>query len=190
MKTLEEFICEALSWDFLKRQAFVRWLLTHIETLRLDWTSAVPDPLSRKIIKPTLNDWSHSMPPEALPYRWLGIWGDKSDLHRALEIDPDDQLARKSLLRGHLLSLWQSLDHMNEDVPWYSGNPESDLLLVDDALEVLSQHPNPQGFDMLREKFEDIRSVIMDFLEFKRSGEKNFRDWCHQKALHHEEWFE
>ena len=55
----------------------------------------VPHPLHVRVVEPTLPEWTEVEPGCSEPHRWLGGY---EHLKRAIELAPDDELARRKLL--------------------------------------------------------------------------------------------
>lgn len=55
----------------------------------------VPHPLHVRVVEPTLLEWTEVEPGCSEPHRWLGGY---EHLKRAIELAPDDELARRKLV--------------------------------------------------------------------------------------------
>ena len=118
--SLVEFIKSLQSTSSAERRAFVSWVLSFAED-RKGRHLLIPFPLEKQIVEPTLLEWETAEPDSAEPHRWLG---GQHHLERALEINPEDQVALKRLIVLYLS--W--IDYNGHELPYgYLGAISEDL---------------------------------------------------------------
>lgn len=189
LKCLNEFIESAVIWDFEPRKEFVIWLLSLGEgSPDFPNSLAIPDSLDRKLITPTIKEWALQKPADHRCFRWLGRWfdGGKDALRKALQIQPEDQLARYVLIRSINRELWNSIQCLDKDK--YLGNPKVDLELIDEAGLLIDGFKDEGLIEPHIQSIEKIKQLIQDYLEFKEQGENNFVEWCMSKGRDYP-WF-
>ena len=125
--TLGTFVIEAATWSFDDRLELTLWVL---EDLKLENN---PDPLSGRILKPTIQEWSVRDAETPKAHFWLGNLGFRPvEMHyrRALELDPDYEDARGSLCNCLLGDVWFNQHHLPD---YYIKSPTMDLLDIAEA---------------------------------------------------------
>jgi hypothetical protein len=96
---LERFLQEASKWNFDERISFVQFLFYLMDKVDESDNGPFPNPLSEKLVKPTLEVWCSIEAEDPRPFRWYGkTYRSKDHMLRALEIDPADDRARLTLL--------------------------------------------------------------------------------------------
>ena len=120
MVVLNKFVFHLEAWPFEQRKIFVSWLL-HRSDDRDGANMLKPHQLLHKIIGPTLKQWVALEPNASEPHRWLG---GTAHLRRAIELNPEDMIARRLLIE-HVVSF---VGYSVHELPiGYLGDPDDDL---------------------------------------------------------------
>ncbi|MGB8733190.1 MAG: hypothetical protein WCC99_18215 [Candidatus Sulfotelmatobacter sp.] len=155
--TLERFICSFEHAPFAERRRFVSWLL-----LRADGRDGrhmlVPHPLRLRIVEPTLLEWTVVEPECSEPHRWLGGY---DHLRRAIELQPDDELARKKLV-AYILGRVTFAAH--ELPTGYLGVAREDLATLMEAEGLLAGLSSGDERQKLAAEIVEHRAVIQEYL--------------------------
>jgi len=118
----------------------------------------LPHPLNLRLIEPTLLEWTIVEPECSEPHQWLGGY---EHLRQALELDPDNQLAR-----GKLISCILSQVGFNgHELPnGYLGIAKGDLEVLGEAEELVPALHDIQFRDFIAAQIKLDRSRIEDYL--------------------------
>jgi hypothetical protein len=128
---LDRFVANLERAPFPERREFVDWLLRRTDG-RDGLGMVMPHPLYRRIVEPTLIQWTEIDPGCADPYQWLGGY---ENLKHALKLNPNDHIARRKLISRIL----QRVSFATHELPaGYLGSPLEDLVALDEA-EALTQ---------------------------------------------------
>lgn len=119
----------------------------------------IPHPLHRRVIEPTLLEWTKAEPQCAEPHRWLG---DMEHLGQAIELDPDDQLARKKLI----VAILNFVGYSTHELPdyGYRGSPSEGLAALNEAEAFLQALRNDEERQKLAAWLEEQRDLINGYL--------------------------
>jgi len=183
--TLERFIFVMERLPFEERRRFVSWLsgeadgqwerLGDIRLQSNPFSSRVrpaiheahrygrkrrliPHPLYVRLVEPTLLEWTLIEPLCSEPHLWLGYY---DHLKRAIELDPDCQLARGRLI---ILILKDVGDSSHELPQGYLGDVKEDLAALGEAEELLSGLSNEEDHAILAADIAEQRRLIEDYL--------------------------
>ena len=139
---LERFIHSLEHAPFAERRRFVSWLMNRADG-RQGRTMLVPHPLHLRVVEPTLLEWTEVEPRCSEPHRWLGGY---EHLKRGIELQPDDQLARRKLI----VSILGGVGFATHELPvGYIGVPDEGLASLSEAealLEGLSDEGDRRDF--------------------------------------------
>ena len=81
---LTRFLSQALNWEFEKRRNFVDWLLT-FQYNNPQIHQLIPQPLMKKLVEPTLIEWTQYQLDSPIPHRWRGVFfREFEELERAI----------------------------------------------------------------------------------------------------------
>lgn len=154
---LNRFISSQKEESFEERKRFASWLCTHVSEER--WMNQLlPHPLWKEYVELTLNEWIQVEPTDSEPYRWLGGY---DNLKRAVELNPQDEIARASLIRcilGHV-------GYATHELPsGYLGIPEDDRNLLIQAEELLGGISNPERRKKFSDAIHEERSEVERYL--------------------------
>jgi tetratricopeptide (TPR) repeat protein len=174
-KKLELFINSTKKWTFEQRIDFAKFLLPLFENVKDADYGPFPQPLSEKMIKPTLEEWCKIETVDCRPFRWYGKYYRSEDyLFKALEINPKDDLSRNTLLNWWTYNIYFSIHHLPEG---YIGNVEQDLKQIEKIKEFISQiNDNKIKQDWLNEIAEDFE-IVNNYKQWKDLGHPNLMDW-------------
>jgi len=160
LKILNEFIENLNSKSLKDRIEFTNW----IEERRLDHHEVIdltPTTLQKKIIEPTLSQWSNEEPDNPIPLRWIN---SKESLIKAIELSRTEQIARYRLF--HKIIGWIDYNQHELEKCLYIENPKIDLALM----EMLKVRIN--GLKDSEHAFEEIDArieICKSYLEFEKS---------------------
>jgi hypothetical protein len=157
--TLARFMLALERAPFAERREFVSWLM-HATDGTSGVHMAVPHPLRRRIVEPTLVEWTAVEPESSEPHRWLG---DYDHLKRAIELNPRDELATRKLIT--LIAGNVGTCHLPDH---YSGDPQKDLAALNEADVLVGSISNDDDRNRLKQMIEDERVLITQYLR-KRS---------------------
>ena len=190
LRHLETFVAEAEQWPFGARHCFVAWLCVHLERpgwMRFDLT---PYPLTNRLLKPTLVEWTTRDPRASLPHRWLGIicsyLGTRAGLMeppesvehhlgRAIELDPTEQPARVRLAELLIGGLEYDAHHLPEA---YIGEAENGVREGEEAARLIEGITDPRDWARLTGKLAAARQLLEDWLAFSQESGTDFDEWC------------
>jgi len=133
LRSLGAFVATAEWWPFEAGLSFVALLCAHLE--RPGWArfDLTPHPLTNRILRPTLEEWTTHDPQAPLPHRWLGMFFGYSysgvraglveppdsveqHLRRAIELDPTEQPARVRPAERLIGGLEYDAHHLPESI--------------------------------------------------------------------------
>ena len=124
--TLDRFISQIEKASFSERREFVTWLLRRTDGSD-GLNMVMPHPLHRRVVEPTLIEWTQVDSGCAEPYMWLGGY---DNLKRALELNPNDDLIRRKLITLIL----QRVNFGTHELPaGYIGSPSEGIAALDEA---------------------------------------------------------
>ena len=160
---LSAFIEASTKWPFAEKKKFVSWLY-YFAYENPEAYLLMPYPLSKFMLEPTLAEWIEAEPEEAEPHRWLG---SHEHLRRALELNPDDEIA---IHRLAMMTL-NGVAYSTHELPYYGylGDPQEDLL----ALEEIESHIERISDEEKKSNYRDLiieeREIINNYLSRKTS---------------------
>ena len=158
---LERFIVAMVEAPFQERRRFVSWLL-HLAEGREGHHMLVPHPLYKRLVEPTLNEWTVIEPTCSEPHRWLGGY---EHLKRALELDPTDQLARANFIRW-IIGRVQFSTH--ELPAGFLGVPGDDLKSLDEAQAALAELADKSLVTRFASEIIEERELITEYLRCRQ----------------------
>ena len=169
---LNNFLKNTESWTEEEKIKFVTFLLPFFET---DSYTSFPQPLSEKLIKPTLEEWCLKETTDSRPFRWYGkFYSGWEHLNRALEINPQDEQARQFLLKGGINDLWYSVHHLPEG---YIGDYKEDLILIDELQNHISKLSDTELQKSWTSVLEQYAELVRNYVEWKKSGHSDLEQW-------------
>lgn len=155
--TLERFISSMEHAFFADRRRFVSWLLPQAEG-REGRHMLVPHPLHVRVVEPTLLEWTVVEPGSSEPHRWLGGY---DHLKRAIELQPDDTVARKKFV----VFILRRVGFATHELPiGYIGAPNDGLVLLNEAEAALQGLSNGEERENFAEEIAKKRTLIQEYL--------------------------
>jgi hypothetical protein len=191
---LSAFTSVICSASLASRREFVDWLCEQSWQHRSADAGPLPEPLLRRVVRPTLEEWRNSEPTQSAPCRWSGVLlsavgyqsmragflvptSEAQDfLTRAIKIDPADQIALVRLVECKIGVLNFQAHHLPEG---YLGNPEVDLQLTEEAQSLCQRMRDDSERERLLKELGAARQLILDWMESRRAG-NDFRAWCRE----------
>jgi hypothetical protein len=154
---LDQFISTYERAPFLDRRRFVSWILSQAEG-RQGRHMLLPHSLNVRLIEPTLLEWTIVEPACSEPHRWLGGY---EHLRQAIELDPDDELARRKLI----ICIMSRVSLDVDDLPkGYLRAPKEDLAALAEAEELVPALQNEQFRDYIAVQIRLDRKRIEDYM--------------------------
>ena len=157
LKTLERFISTIERSPFEERRCFVSWLLGRVDG-RDGRHMLVPQPLQIRVIEPTLLEWTLVEPKRSEPHRWLGGY---DHLKQAVELEPNDEIARRKLLAIILGKVGMSTHELPRG---YLGSVQDDLAALGEAEELLTGFSDHEDRDRFAADIAEERERIQKYL--------------------------
>ena len=172
---LDTFIKDTQNRELAQRIEFVSHVLPYFETVEDADYGGFPQPLSEKIIKPTLEEWCASENKDNRPFRWYGKYYRSEDhLFKALELNPLDDLARSTLISWWSYQLYYSVHHLPD---YYIGDPDEDILLSNKIKEQINRLVDLKSRAWFEKELEEDLELVRNYIEWKKSGHPNFDKW-------------
>lgn len=154
---LSTFIDSAIGWDFSQKRQFASWLF-HFAYTNPDCFQLMPQPLSKRLLEPTLTEWTEREPGCAEPHRWLGT---RKHLRQAIELDSKDEIARQLLIEN----LFHGVHYATHELPYgYIGNPQEDFLNLDEIESLLLGITDSKSYQLCTDAMSKYRTIINDYL--------------------------
>ena len=178
LKILNQFIEDINKKPFSKRVEFTNW----VEERRFydhEVIDLIPHPLQKKVIEPTLKEWSDKEPENPVPFRWINT---KESLIKAIDLDKTEQIARYRLF--HKIIGW--IDYNQHELEYYSylGNPKQDLellKLVREKIQGINIYDPKSIFDVLEARIK-ICEVFIEFEKSDAFGKGKFIGYIQKSA--------
>jgi len=118
----------------------------------------VPQPLQIRVIEPTLLEWTLVEPKRSEPHRWLGGY---DHLKQAVELEPNDEIARRKLLAIILGKVGMSTHELPRG---YLGSVQDDLAALGEAEELLTGFSDHEDRDRFAADIAEERERIQKYL--------------------------
>jgi hypothetical protein len=158
LKSLDLFIQEMERRPFSDRRQFVSWLCMRTSK---SWENSIlmPHPLRIRIVEPSLAEWTIEQPADSEPHRWIGGY---EHLIRAIELNPNDQIARRKLI----ICVLSRISNNAHELPiGYLGTPDEDLSALHEAEDLLAELSNDEDREALLTDITELRSAIHGYLK-------------------------
>lgn len=159
-KYLEKFIEDIAKQPKEIKRSFIASI---IQTARLseDFSLYLPYNFYNKVIKSEILEWINEEPENPNPY---GLSSDFSDLRIAVKLDPSKQDVLK-LFYTQLINKIRLNQHEVEFGFRYSGNPNDDIILIEEAESYLKY---VEDYDFKAKAEEDLRELKKVILSYVR----------------------
>lgn len=172
---LDTFIKDALNWELDQRIEFVSYLFPYFETVQDADYGGFPQPLSEKIIKPTLEEWCILENKDNRPFRWYGkYYRSEKYLFKALELEPLDDMARSTIISWWSYQIYYSVHHLPN---YYIGNPYEDIQLSNRIKEQINLLVDIELKAQFEKDLNEDLELVLNYIEWKESGHLNFDKW-------------
>jgi len=174
-KHLDNFLKSTADWAEEQKIDFIKFLFQYFESVRDADYGPFPQPLSDKVIKPTLELWCENEKNDSKPFRWYGkYYRSESHILKALEINSLDDKARQVLLNWWTYEIYYSVHHLPEG---YIGNPNDDLELANKIKEQINGLTEPKLRDHWINELEEDLELVKNYIQWKESGHPNLEIW-------------
>ena len=172
---LDGFLKSTEGWTTEKKIEFLKFLFPYFETIQDADYGPFPQPLSEKLIKPTLTKWCETEKADENPFRWYGKYYRSEDhLFKALEINPKDDLARQIILSWWTHNIYFSIHHLPE---FYIGKPVDDIKLGERIKEQIQLLTKPKLREHWTKELEEDLEIVRNYIEWNTSGYSDFEKW-------------
>ena len=174
-KNLDNFLKLTQSWTLDTKIDFLKFLLPYFENVRDADYAAFPQPLSEKLIKPTLTAWCDLETNDNNPFRWFGTYY-KSEVHlfKALEIEPKDDKARQTLINRWSYNIYYSVHHLPDG---YIGEPNIDIELGEKIKRQIDLLTDIKLQTYLTNELEEDLELVRNYIDWKNSEGSDFITW-------------
>lgn len=174
-KKLDTFIKSTQNWTADQKIEFTKFLFSFFENVQDADYGPFPQPLSDKLIKPTLEEWCEIEKTDNRPFRWFGKYYRREKyLFKAIKINPEDDLARETILNWWTYNIYYSIHHLPEG---YIGNPKDDLKLAEKIKEQISKLTNSKRINYWTGELNEDLEIIENYMDWKKSGHPDFAKW-------------
>lgn len=181
LEHLDRFLEISLQWPLEKKIDFVNFLFPYIEGLPTGGDGLLSYFLSHKLIKPTLKAWCDTETTNGNPLRWYGtFYRSEAHLHQALNMNPDDDRARQTLIDWWSYTIYFSVHHLPDG---YLGNPDNDLQLGVKISEYIQRLTQPRLREYWTKELEDDLELVRNYIDWKASGHTDFKTWGQERNL-------
>jgi hypothetical protein len=158
---LERFISSMERAPFKERRDFVSWLSNQTDG-REGRHMLIPHPLQIRVVEPTLLEWTAAEPRCSEPHMWLGGY---DHLREAVELDPDNQLARRKLI----IAVLSRVGFNTHELPdGYLGEVEKDLGALSEAEKLLHGLSSEDDRIGLAADIAEQRRAIAEYLRRRK----------------------
>lgn len=174
-KHLDLFIRSAKDWELSKQIEFISFIFSYFETVEDADYGGFPQPLSEKIIKPSLEKWCTLEDKDNRPFRWYGTYyRSEEHLLKALALDPLDDIARKTLINWWMFEIYYSVHHLPD---YYIGDPYKDIDLSNKIKEHINLLNNNKVKKARLIELDEDLELINNYIKWKESEQSDFDKW-------------
>ncbi|UPT66263.1 MAG: hypothetical protein M0D57_17565 [Sphingobacteriales bacterium JAD_PAG50586_3] len=171
---LDKFMAQVGTWTFDECITFIKFLFPHFENIPDADYGPFPQPV-KEFVKPFLIKWCDVETHDSTPFRWYGrYYWDKDYYRKAIEINPQDHLARKWLIEWLDGWLYERLDFLPTNC---YDEPEIELPVVAEAKAHIMCISNELEREKYLKEIEQSEQLIINFRDWKASGHSNFEQW-------------
>lgn len=174
-KHLDNFLKLTENWRTEHKIEFVEFLFPFFESVEDADYGPFPQPLSDRLIKPTLLEWCKTEKVDGNPFRWYGkYFHSEEHLFKALEINSSDDLSRQTLIGIWTYNIYSSVHHLPEG---YIGEPLEDLQLGEKIKEHIAKLTTQELRQSWTKEAEEDLELVRNYIEWKNSGQTDFEKW-------------
>lgn len=172
---LDKFLKSAELWTLKEKIDFVKFLFPFFENIQDADYGPFPQPLSVKLVKPTLTAWCNMEQADSDPFRWFGkYYRSEEHILKALKINPKDDLARQVILSWWTYNLYFSIHHLPEG---YIGEPLDDIILAEKIKDQIRQLSTIERKEYWTNELEEDLELVRNYIDWKASGHPDFERW-------------
>lgn len=153
----------------------MKFLFSKIETVKEANYGPSPQPLSEKLVKPTLEEWTKTEQDDSAPFRWYGKYYRSGEhLDKALEINPYDDQTRIIWLNWLTYNIYYAVHHLPDG---YIGDPMEDLETAKVIQEHIYKLTDDDQRDYWQKELDEDLELVKNYLEWKASGHPDLKKW-------------
>lgn len=172
---LNEFLQNTDNWTEEEKIKFVEFLFLFCETVQDADYGSLPQPLSEKLIKPTLEQWCLKETVNSKPFRWYGkYYRSHEHLNKALEINSHDDEARQVLLEWGTGHLDCSVHHLPE---YYIGDFKDDMLFIEEMQNHINKLADSKLQQYWTNELMESGELVINYAEWNESGHPDLIKW-------------
>lgn len=158
-----------------RKLTFLNFLFSFFENVQDADYGHFPQPLSDKLVKPTLQAWCEKEKTNNNPFRWYGkYYRSEEHLFKALELNPGDDLARQTILSWWTYNIYYSVHHLPEG---YIGDPFEDIKLTERIKEQIQLLTTLELKEYWTKELEEDLELVKNYIDWKNSRHPNFEKW-------------
>lgn len=181
--SLDLFIADALHWDFESRKSFVLWLCSKMDTVKDADYGPFPSPLRKRLFLPFFTEWLRSEPvndeAHALRAHYLG---EPLLYRQALEINPQNQRARRALAAACIRDIWNATHHLPD---YFIGDEQEIKLVAEEARDHIVHIEQADCRAGLFRELTHVEQLLDDWIAFRQESKEDFDAWCRSKGRHY-----
>ncbi|MEQ9379730.1 MAG: hypothetical protein RJP95_02620 [Pirellulales bacterium] len=175
LASIDNLITAADSWPTNERRRFVTWIIEAQQRLP-EVHQLIVTPLQRKLIEPTLDEWSHAHPGDPIPKRLLGLaTGNVDCFQQALDLAPDDDISRFRIISRLVYDVDYQCHHLPD---YFIGEPSKALDDLNVARDLSKLFVDKSIAESLADEFTELTNKVNDWVVFQSSHQKSFAGWC------------
>lgn len=172
---LNKFLTSTNSWDSYSKIEFIKFLFSFLEKTKDADYGPFPQPLKDIFLKPSLKAWCEIEKSDSSPFRWYGkYFNSEEHLHKALILNPADDLARQTLIEWWSYNIYYSVHHLPEG---YIGNPYEDIEIAKEIKQHIKQLTNPELKHYWESELDEDLELVYNYIDWKNSGHPNLEAW-------------
>jgi len=172
---LERFIKDIITWSLEERIEFVKLLFPYFEDVKDADYGGFPQPLNIKVVKPTLEEWCSLEKTNGNPFRWYGkYYRSEEHLNKALKLNPNDDLARITLILWWSDKIYYSLHHLPYS---YIGNYEKDIELMGEIKKQVYLLNNKEMKESATRNMKINMEILTNYQNWIKTGDSDFTKW-------------
>lgn len=172
---LNKFLKASEAWILKDRIEFVKFLISNFETVKEADFGLFPQPLSEKLVKPTLEEWTENEENDSAPFRWYGkYYRSGKHLNKALEINPYDDQTRVVWLNWLTYNIYSAVHHLPDG---YIGDPIEDLETAKTIQEHIDKLSDDEHRKYWQKELDEDLELVKNYIEWKNSDDPDLSQW-------------